>query len=82
MAPVLDPTSHRAKSVFQFSIALCCLLFLLPVISASDNLHAMRQEMEESSPSKRALKQIAKRAGAGFLPAAGTAHSSHRGIAL
>ena len=54
---------RRAKSLFQFSIALCCLLFLLfPVISASDDLHAMRQEMEESSPSKRALKQIAKRA--------------------
>jgi hypothetical protein len=54
---------RHAKSLFQFSITLCCLLFLLfPVISASDDLHAMRQEMEESSPSKRALKQIAKRA--------------------
>ena len=53
---------RRAKSLFQFSIALACLLFLLfPVISASDDLHAIRQEMEESSPSKRALKQVAKR---------------------
>src|SRR5580700_2806104 len=52
-----------ATSVLQFSVALTCLLFLLfPVISASDDLHAMRQEMEESGPSKRALKQVAKRA--------------------
>jgi len=52
----------RTKSAFQFSIALTCLLFLLfPVISVSDDLHAMRAEMEESSPGKRVLKQIAKR---------------------
>jgi hypothetical protein len=54
---------RHSQPLFQFSIALACLLFLLfPVISASDDLHAMRQEMEESSPTKRALKQIAKRA--------------------
>jgi HAMP domain-containing protein len=54
---------RHAKPVLQFSIALVCLLFLLfPVISATDDLHAMRQEMEESGPSKRALKQVAKRA--------------------
>jgi hypothetical protein len=54
---------RQAKPVLQFSIALVCLLFLLfPVISATDDLHAMRQEMEESGPSKRALKQVAKRA--------------------
>jgi HAMP domain-containing protein len=53
---------RRAKPVFQFSIALACLLFLLfPVISATDDLHAFRQEMEESSPTKKALKQVAKR---------------------
>jgi len=54
---------RHAKPILQFSIALVCLLFLLfPVISATDDLHAMRQEMEESGPSKRALKQVAKRA--------------------
>jgi HAMP domain-containing protein len=54
---------RRAKPIFQFSIALACLLFLLfPVISATDDLHAFRQEMEESSPTKKALKQVAKRA--------------------
>jgi hypothetical protein len=54
---------RRAKPIFQFSIALACLLFLLfPVISATDDLHALRQEMEECNYNKRALKQIAKRA--------------------
>jgi hypothetical protein len=54
---------RRAKPVLQFSIALICLLFLLfPVISATDDLHAIRQEMEESSLGKRALKHFAKRA--------------------
>jgi HAMP domain-containing protein len=52
-----------ATSVLQFSVALACLLFLLfPVISASDDLHAMRQEMEESGPSKRTLKQAGRSA--------------------
>jgi hypothetical protein len=53
---------RRTKPSFQFCIALACLLFLLfPVISASDDLHAMRSEMEESSPGKQVLEQIAKR---------------------
>ena len=39
-------------------VALSCLLTLLfPVISASDDLHAMRQEMEDSNATKRTLKQ-------------------------
>lgn len=39
-------------------IALVCLLALLfPVISATDDLHAMRSEMEDSASSKRSLKQ-------------------------
>jgi hypothetical protein len=54
---------RQAKPVLQLSIALACLLFLLfPVISATDDLHAMRQEMEEPGPGKRALKQVVKRA--------------------
>jgi len=35
----------------------CVLMLLFPVVSATDDLHAMRQEMEESSPSKRMVKQ-------------------------
>jgi len=39
-------------------IALVCLLALLfPVISATDDLNAMRSEMEDSSSSKRSTKQ-------------------------
>src|SRR5271154_3320104 len=43
----------------QCLLALACLLVLLfPVISATDDLHAMRQEAEESSSSaKQTLKQ-------------------------
>ena len=67
---------RQAKPVLQFSIALACLLFLLfPVISATDDLHAMRQEMEEPGPSKRALKQVVKRA-AGPDFSAAPAHPS------
>ena len=35
----------------------CALVLLFPVISASDDLHAMRAEMEDSSISKRAVRQ-------------------------
>jgi hypothetical protein len=35
----------------------CALVLLFPVISASDDLHAMRAEMEESSPCKRSVCQ-------------------------
>jgi hypothetical protein len=35
----------------------CVLVLLFPVISASDDLHAMRAEMEESSPCKRSVCQ-------------------------
>ncbi len=37
----------------------CALILLFPVISASDDLHAMRAEMEESSPGKRGVCQAA-----------------------
>jgi hypothetical protein len=44
----------------QCLLALACLLVLLfPVISATDDLHAMRTEMEESSPGKRSARQVA-----------------------
>ena len=37
----------------------CGLMLLFPVVSATDDLHAMRQEIEEFSPSKRMVKQAA-----------------------
>lgn len=47
-------------SSLQCLLALTCLLVLLfPVISATDDLHAMRAEMEESSPGKRSARQSA-----------------------
>jgi hypothetical protein len=44
-------------SSLQCLLALACALVLLfPVISASDDLHAMRAEMEDSSINKRTVR--------------------------
>lgn len=52
-----DARSARRVSALQFLFALGCVLVLLfPVISATDDLHAMRTEMEESSTTKRAVR--------------------------
>ena len=49
---------RRHISSAQCLLALGCLLVVLfPVVSATDDLHAMRSEMEESSSSKRGLRQ-------------------------
>ena len=48
----------RRITALQFLLALgCALVLLFPVISATDDLHAMRAEMEESAASKRAVRQ-------------------------
>ena len=39
-----------------FLLLGCVLMLLFPVVSATDDLHALQQEMEES-PSKRMVKQ-------------------------
>ena len=55
-----DAGSRTARGVnaLQCVLALGCVLVLLfPVISASDDLHAMRAEMEDSSISKRTVRQ-------------------------
>jgi hypothetical protein len=44
----------------------CAFILLFPVISASDDLHAMRAEMEESSPSKRSVSQAAGEKGSAW----------------
>lgn len=50
--------ADRSVSSWHCIFALGCVLVLLfPVISATDDLHAMRPEMEESSTSKRSLRQ-------------------------
>jgi hypothetical protein len=45
-------------SSLQCLLALgCTLVLLFPVISATDDLHAMRAEMEDSASSKRTVRQ-------------------------
>ena len=49
---------RRAASPLRCLLALACLLVILfPVISATDDLHAIRAEMEESPGSKRSVGQ-------------------------
>ncbi|MGA7218448.1 MAG: hypothetical protein WBX38_09045, partial [Candidatus Sulfotelmatobacter sp.] len=51
-------TAARRFNPVQGLLALGCgLVLLFPVISASDDLHAMRAEMEDSTVSKRAVRQ-------------------------
>lgn len=48
----------RCVTSLQCLLSLgCALVLLFPVISASDDLHAMRAEMEESATSKRTVRQ-------------------------
>jgi len=50
--------STRRFSSLQALLALTCLLVILfPIVSATDDLRAMRAEMEELPVSKRALRQ-------------------------
>src|ERR1039458_3184769 len=50
-------SAHKFSSL-QCLLALgCTLVLLFPVISASDDLHAMQAEMEDSSTSKRTVRQ-------------------------
>jgi hypothetical protein len=54
----LSPRSSRHLDSARFLLCLACILFLLfPVISATDDLRAMRSEMEEPGPNKRAVRQ-------------------------
>ena len=46
----------RRVTALQCLLALgCAVVLLFPVISATDDLHAMRAEMEESATSKRTV---------------------------
>jgi len=55
--------AQNSRHLFYFSpsfVSLVCLLALLfPVVSATDDTQAMRGEVEESSHSKRVVKQLA-----------------------
>ncbi len=59
---------QRKFSSRQCLLALACILVLLfPVISATDDLHAMRAEMEESSPGKRSILQAGTERTSGWV---------------
>jgi hypothetical protein len=66
---------RRFDRIRRFVLLGCVLMLLFPVVSATDDLHAMRQEMEESGPSKRMVKQavgdksLAGLSNSGALPA-------------
>ncbi|HYM76999.1 MAG TPA: hypothetical protein VE377_13590 [Candidatus Dormibacteraeota bacterium] len=52
------PLTACKFNAFQCFLALGCMLVILfPVVSATDDLHAMRAEMEESPASKRSIGQ-------------------------
>jgi hypothetical protein len=53
------PLFVRRFTALQCVLALGCMLFILfPVISATDDLRAMRNEVEESPASKRTLRLV------------------------
>jgi len=59
----------RRLTALQCLLSLACMLVILfPVVSATDDLHVMRAEMEESPLSKRSIcqKTTGKPAGAKF----------------
>ena len=59
------PAALSVPSTPSWCGAAFSLRFL--VISATDDLHFIRPEVEESSPSKRALKQIASDKGSTWM---------------
>ena len=59
--------ARRVSSV-QCLLALGCVLVLLfPVISATDDVHAMRAEMEDSAISKRTVRQAGSDKSSGWV---------------
>jgi hypothetical protein len=67
-------SGRRFDRIHPFVLFGCVLMLLFPVVSATDDLHAMRQEIEESSPSKKLVKQavadksLTRFSSAGALP--------------
>jgi hypothetical protein len=70
-----DPTSARALGRFarsrSFVLLSCLLALLFPIVSATDDLHPIRTEIEESGPSKHVVKQ-SPRSSSPTLGTAGT----------
>src|ERR1700692_1875367 len=58
----------RRVSGPQCLLALgCALVLLFPVISATDDLHVMRAEMEDAAVSKRAVRQAGGEKASGWV---------------
>ena len=55
-SPVFASRTGWLRKLQPFLLFACVLMLLFPVVSATDDLHAVRQEIEESSPSKRMVK--------------------------
>jgi hypothetical protein len=51
------PKSLKIARLRPFLLMACVLTLLFPVVSASDDLHAMRPEIEESGAGKRVGRQ-------------------------
>jgi len=55
------PRQRSARQLRPFGVLtvfICCLVLLFPVISATDDLHPMRAEIEEPGLSKRTLRNL------------------------
>jgi hypothetical protein len=46
-------SEQRCNRLPQLVVLSCALILLFPVVSVTDDLHPIRPEMEESSPSKK-----------------------------
>jgi hypothetical protein len=57
--PVQARHGRQFRRIRPILLFACVLLLLFPVVSATDDLHALRQEVEESGPSKRLVKPVA-----------------------
>jgi HAMP domain-containing protein len=69
--PVLAARTGWLRRQQPFLLFACVLMLLFPVVSATDDLHAIRQEMEESTPSKRMVKAVNGEKSAATLVAQG-----------
>ena len=73
---------ERWKSLRAILVLGCILMLLFPVVSATDDLHFMRPEMEESASSKKALKQAANDKSSSSLRTAITPPAAATEVAL
>jgi hypothetical protein len=78
------PHASRNFSSLQCLLALGCMLVVLfPVVSATDDLRAMRAEMEESPSSKRNVRQASNdKASSWILPTPPALASTTNGLLI